>query len=224
MKLFIGNQNYSSWSLRPWLLLTAFELEFEQQVVSLRDDGMRERLLEVSASARVPVLVDGDLKVWDTLAICEYVSEKYLDGKGWPQDMNQRAIARAITAEMHAGYSALRGQMPMNIRGRRKLNPSAATKLEITHIDAIWSEYAHEEEFLFGDYGIVDCFFTPVASRFKTYNIKLSPAAHAYATRLLKHQAMVKWSAMGIAETEYLSSDEAGIDRDGLEFEDFFEV
>lgn len=224
MKLIIGNQNYSSWSLRPWLLLTAFGLDFEQQVVSLHDDGMRERLLEISASAKVPVLIDNGLKVWDTLAICEYVSEVYLDGKGWPQDVKQRAIARAITAEMHAGFAHLRGQMPMNIRGRRKLNPSGATKAEIAHIDDIWSEYAKEGAYLFGDYGIADCFYTPVAARFRTYNIKLSSAAHAYCNQLLKHEAMQKWVVMSKAETEILSSDKAGIDTDGLDIGDFFDV
>lgn len=224
MKLIIGNQNYSSWSLRPWLFLTAYGIEFEQQVVSLHDDGMRDRLLDISASAKVPVLDDDGFKIWDTLAICEYVSEVYLDGKGWPQDVKRRAIARALTAEMHAGFAHLRGQMPMNIRGRRKLNPSAATQQEIAHIDAIWSEYSKDDGYLFGDYGIVDCFFTPVASRFRTYNIKLSPAARAYCNKLLKHPAMLKWSEMAKAETETLSSDKAGIDTDGLDFEDFFDV
>lgn len=224
MKLYIGNQNYSSWSLRPWLLLTAHNVEFEQQVISLHDDGMHARLLEISAAAKVPVLVDDGLKIWDTLAICEYVSEVYLEGKGWPQDVKQRAIARALTAEMHAGFANLRGQMPMNIRGKRKLNPSAATRAEIAHIDAIWSEYSENEAFLFGDYGIVDCFFTPVAARFRTYNIKLSAPALQYCNQLLKHPAMVKWSAMGSAETEFLSSDKAGIETDGLNIEDFFGI
>lgn len=222
MKLIIGNQNYSSWSLRPWLLLTAFGMEFEQQVVSLHDDGMRERLLAISTAAKVPVLLDDGLKIWDTMAICEYISEVYLDGKGWPQDVKQRAIARAITAEMHAGFAHLRGQMPMNIGGRRKLNPTPETQAEIAHIDAIWSEYAQNGEYLFGEYGIVDCFFTPVAARFRTYNIKLSPAARGYCNQLLKHTAMQKWEKMAIAETEILSSDKAGFASDGLELEEYF--
>lgn len=209
MKLIIGNQNYSSWSMRPWLLLTAFGVEFEQQVISLRDDGMRERLLEISKAAKVPVLIDDGLKIWDTLAICEYISEVYLDGKGWPQDQNKRAIARALTAEMHAGFAALRGDMPMNVRARRKITLSEAAKVDIAQIDAIWSEYT-DEAFLFGDYGIVDCFFSPVASRFKTYGIEISAKAQAYADRLLSHSALQKWTEMAALETEFLGVDNVG--------------
>lgn len=209
MKLIIGNQNYSSWSMRPWLLLTAFGIEFDQQVISLRDEGMRGRLLEVSAAAKVPILVDNGLKIWDTLAICEYISEVYLDGKGWPQDVKQRAIARAFTAEMHAGFAALRGEMPMNVRARHKITLSEAAKMEISHIDAIWSECA-DDAFLFGDYGIVDCFFSPVASRFQTYGIEISAKAQAYADRLLSHAAMQKWTEMARLETEFLRVDEVG--------------
>lgn len=209
MKLIIGNQNYSSWSMRPWLLLTTFGIEFEQLVISLRDDGMQARLSEISASAKVPVLLDDGLKIWDTLAICEYISETYLSGKGWPQDAKQRAIARAVTAEMHSGFPNLRAEMPTNIKARRKIVLSKSALAEVQHIDDIWSHYA-SDEFLFGNYGIVDCFFSPVASRFKTYGIEISPKAQAYADRLLNHSAMVKLTKQALAETECLGPDNIG--------------
>lgn len=211
MKLIIGNQNYSTWSLRPWLLLSAFEVGFNDQVVSLRDDGLSERLHHYSQSNKVPVLIDGDLTVWDTLAICEYISETYLDSKGWPLDKNQRALARATTAEMHSGFLNIRNEMPMNVKARRKIDLSDAAKIEIGHMDDIWAMHA-DGAFLFGDYGIVDCFFTPVASRFKTYGTKLSPKAQAYADRLLTHPAMQKWTEAALLETEILPVDEAGTD------------
>lgn len=209
LKLIIGNQNYSSWSMRPWLLLNAFNVEFEQQLVSLANEGMSARLAQFSRSAKVPILVDGDLSIWDTLAISEYISETYLNGKGWPQAPNERAIARAMAAEMHSSFGNLRGEMPMNIRARRKINLSAAALMEIAHIDEIWSQSA-ADGYLFGDYGIVDCFFSPVASRFKTYGVKISANAQAYCDRLLSHSAMQKWTKMALKEVEILSADETG--------------
>lgn len=116
LKLVIGNKNYSSWSLRPWLLLTHFGIEFDEILVSLAPLNLEKRLLHYSPSARVPVLMDGEHIVWDSLAICEYVSEKCLQGRGWPQDINLRASARSRVAEMHSGFAALRTELPMNCR------------------------------------------------------------------------------------------------------------
>lgn len=211
MKLIIGNKNYSTWSLRPWLLLKAFNIEYEELLVSLGGDDLRQRLLQYSASAKVPVLHDDDLEIWDTLAICEYVSEVYLGGKGWPNDTKQRALARSITSEMHSGFGNIRNELPMNIRSMRSVEISDATKVEINHIDEIWSK-SRKNGYLFDEYGIVDCFFTPVASRFKTYGIKLSPIAQSYADKLLAHPAMQEWSKAAKLETEILSFDEAGVD------------
>lgn len=215
MKLVIGNKNYSTWSLRPWILMSAFNLDFEEIQVSLLQDGLKERLGKYSASCKVPVLIDGDLCVWDSLAICEYVSEKYLDGKGWPEDMKLRAEARAITAEMHSSFNALRGEMPMNIRATRKVELSPAAKVDIARIDSIWSQCTEKNAqlgpWLFGEFSIADCFFAPVASRFTTYSTPLSATAQKYADTLLNHRSFVKWIDAAKAETEIVPEDEAGI-------------
>ena len=144
MKLVIGNKNYSSWSLRPWLLLSAFQVEFTEIQESLAEAGIKERFERYSPSGKVPVLLDEDLIVWDSLAICEYISEKYLAGKGWPAEINTRAEARAICAEMHSSFTALRNEMPMNCRATRKLELSSAAKVDIAQIDVIWSHYTEK--------------------------------------------------------------------------------
>lgn len=211
MKLIIGNQNYSTWSLRPWLLLRAFNIKFNQQIVSLLGDDTSQRLATFSNSKKVPILIDGELTIWDTLAICEYISETHLDGRGWPKDKAARAHARSTTAEMHSSFFNIRNEMPMNVKARRKIDLSDATSAEITYVDDIWARHK-QGGFLFGDYGIVDCFFTPVASRFQTYGIQLSPPAQAYADRLLAHPAMQEWTEAACLETEILAKDETGVE------------
>jgi len=216
MKLVIGNKNYSSWSLRPWLLLSAFDLEFEEVQESLLSEGIKERFGQYSPSCRVPVLIDEKLSVWDSLAICEYVSEKYLQGRGWPEDLGQRAEARAICAEMHSGFMALRDEMPMNCRATRKLELSAAAQADISRIDSIWSHYTQQNGhlglWLFGDFSIADCFFAPVAFRFATYGISLSATAQKYSSLLLNHQSVVAWKEAALTETEIILRDEAGVE------------
>lgn len=214
MKLIIGNKNYSSWSLRAWLLLASFEIEFEEVLESLRQAGLTERLMQYSPTARVPVLIDGDVTIWDSLAIDEYVSEKYLAGKGWPADEAQRAEARSICAEMHAGFMALRSELPMNCRALRTVNPSAAAEKDIARIDAIWSACMqnYKGPYLFGEFSIADCFYAPVVLRFKTYGVSLSASASQYQTFMLNHNALTRWVNAGKAETEIVPEDEAGID------------
>ena len=121
MELVIGNKNYSSWSLRGWLMLKAFDIPFHEKKLQLFSDSFYQELESVTPMAKVPVLIDGGVNVWDSLAICEYVSEKYLEGKGWPKELTSRAIARAAVAEMHSGFSALRNEMPMNCRQSERL-------------------------------------------------------------------------------------------------------
>lgn len=214
MKLVIGNKNYSSWSLRPWLLLSAFGVAFEEVQESLQQEGIKERFSKYSPSCKVPVLIDGDLHIWDSLAICEYVSETYLNGHGWPGDKALRAEARAVTAEMHSGFSGLRNEMPMNCRATRQIEPSSAAQADISRIDQIWSQCTEQNAqlgpWLFGEFSIADCFFAPVASRFATYSTPLSPAAQAYADRLLNHESFVKWIEAAKEETEIVPEDEAG--------------
>ena len=216
MKLVIGNKNYSSWSLRPWLLLSAFKVEFTEVQESLAETGIKERFEQYSPSGKVPVLLDGDLIVWDSLAICEYISEKYLAGKGWPEDLNRRAEARAVCAEMHSSFTALRNELPMNCRASRKLDLSSAAKVNIAQIDSIWSHYTAKNSsigpWLFGQFSIADCFFAPVAFRFSTYGVSLSDSAQKYLTLLLKHESVTVWQEAARAETEIIPRDEAGIE------------
>lgn len=214
MKLVLGNKNYSSWSLRPWLLMDAFNLDFQVIDVSLHLEGLGERLGEFSGTKKVPVLIDEDLTVWDSLAICEYVSENYLNGKGWPELKEDKAIARAISSEMHSGLFAIRNEMPMNCRARRKITLSEEAKKEVARIDSIWTSYARETQDgnsrLFGQFTIADCFFAPVAFRFQTYGIKISEKATKYMNGLLNHPSMKKWYAMAEVEEEIIERAEIG--------------
>lgn len=215
MKLVIGNKNYSSWSLRAWLLLAAFNLDFEEIQVSLRQPGVAERLSQYSPPAKVPVLIDGELTVWDTFAICEYVSEKYLAGGGWPKQKNLRAEARAVCAEMHSGFMGLRSELPMNCRALRTVHPSAEAKRDIARIDDIWTRCMtlYSGPYLFGDFSIADCFYAPVVLRFQTYDVLLSTNAARYQSLMLQNETLNRWVVAGTAETEIVPEDEAGSER-----------
>lgn len=217
MKLVIANRNYSSWSLRPWLLMTEFNLEFDLVEESLAGDDLKERLQRHSPSCKVPVLVDGDVTVWDSLAICEYVSERFLGGKGWPDSAASRAHARAISAEMHSGFMALRSEMPMNIRAKRTIEPSRAAVADIGRINEIWSDcrerYGRDGEWLFGRFSIADCMYAPVVMRFETYGTALSKPARQFADALLANPGLNAWIEAAVAETEIIPEDEAGVPR-----------
>ena len=217
MRLVIGNKNYSTWSLRPWLLLDAFDLIFEEQWVSLNSEGLHNRLSEFSGTARVPVLQDEGLTVWDSLAICEYLNDNYLDGQAWPNGKRDKALARAICAEMHAGLSGMRNEMPMNIRASRVVQLSDQAQTDLARVDAIWSEYAKPDANgdlrLFGRFSIADCFFAPVVMRCDCYQPQLSDAAQAYADSMRQHPSLIKWIADAKLETEIISEDEAGVER-----------
>ncbi|MEJ2445723.1 MAG: glutathione S-transferase family protein, partial [Exilibacterium sp.] len=215
VKLVIGNKNYSTWSLRPWLLLSAFDIDFEEIQESLISEGLKERLKKYSPTCRVPVLIDGTKRIWDSLAICEYVSEKYLNGRGWPENLELRAEARMVTCEMHSGFVALRNELPMNCRAIRKVEISPAAEDDISRIDSIWSEctqkYSYIGPWLFGEFSIADCFFAPVALRFATYGVPLSNYANQYSKLLRNHKCMINWVESAKAETEIVVEDEAGI-------------
>lgn len=215
MELVIGNKNYSTWSLRPWLFLDGFNIAFDEIQLSLLQEGIKERLGKYSDTSKVPVLIDGDLRIWDSLAICEYVSEVYLQGGGWPENVKDRAIARSLCAEMHSGFPALRSGLPMNCRARRKVDISAAAAQDIKRIDDIWSTYAAETPDgalrLFGRFSIADCFFAPVVMRFATYGTKLSEKGAAYAASMREHESLKKWVAAARLETEVIPEDEAGV-------------
>jgi glutathione S-transferase len=215
MKLVIGNKNYSTWSLRPWLLAHAFGVEFEEVNESLVNDHLAERLGKYSPTNRVPVLIDkqdeqldSELAVWDSLAICEYISEHYLDQKGWPLDARLRAHARSIVAEMHAGFNALRNEMPMNIRAKREIEITPAAFKDIQRIDDIFSH--RQGKWLFGEFSIADCFYAPVILRFLTYGVKLSSEAQSYCETMLAHKSIQQWVKDSKADTEYVAEDEVG--------------
>jgi glutathione S-transferase len=214
MKLIIGNKNYSSWSLRGWLALKAFDVPFEEIKLSLFSDEFYTELAKHSPVGKVPVLVDGDLSVWDSLAICEYINETYLDGKGWPVDKSKRAVARSVVADMHSGLFGIRTEMPMNCRARRHVELSDQAKKEVATLDALWTklraENAQNGDYLFGKFSLADAFFAPVMFRFKTYGIALSAAASEYQTTMLMHPAMQEWLDDALIETDVIDADEAG--------------
>lgn len=207
LTLVIGNKAYSSWSLRPWLLMKQAGIEFEEIRVSLYAADAKQQLLRHSPSGKVPVLKDDGLTVWDSLAICEYLAEKYPQRHLWPEQAGARALARAISAEMHSGFANLRSKMPMNVRRQlpgRAGEPEVAA--DIARIEAIWNDcrmrHGAHGPFLFGTFCIADAMYAPVASRLRTYGVTVAGAAGQYAQALLALPAMQEWIAAAHAETE----------------------
>jgi len=206
LTLVIGNKNYSSWSMRPWVAMTAFGIPFNEVRVLLDQPDTATRIAEFSAAGRVPVLVAGEMSIWDSLAICEYLAEQFPEKHLWPQDVAARAMARSVVAEMHSGFSDLRSAMAMNIRmhlpGRGR-TPGAQG--DIGRISEIWEEclsrFGHHQ-FLFGDFSIADAFYAPVVMRFRTYGVALAPALQAYCDRMQAHPAVARWVSEALAETE----------------------
>lgn len=213
MKLVIGTKNYSSWSLRGWLAAKTSGLPFEEILIDLDAPDTAERIKLHSPSGRVPALVDGEVVVWDSLAIGEYLAEKAPDAGLWPVDPVARAFGRSIVAEMHAGFAALRNHMPMNIRRVPAPRPrDPAVSADIERICAIWRQararFGAEGPFLLGPFSLADAFYAPVASRFATYAVELGPIEQAYLDALFDHSAMREWSAAARAETWIVPSDE----------------
>ncbi len=216
MKLVIGNKNYSSWSLRAWFMLAGFDLPFEEIRIPLSTPDTAAAISQYSAAGRVPVLLDGEITVWDSLAICEYISETFLSGQGWPNDRVARAKARSYCAEMHSGFFALRGQLPMNCRAhQRQVAITEELQRDIDRVDAIWSECIREHSsqgpWLFGSFSIADCMFAPVAMRFASYNPPLSTLARQYVQTVLDHPRIKLWQEQAKAETEIIPAEEVGL-------------
>lgn len=205
--LVIGNKNYSSWSLRPWLLLTHFNIDFEETSVSLAPQGLSDRLQSYSPVGKVPVLLHNSSIIWDSLAICEYISEVFLKNTGWPDEPMQRAQARSLCAEMHSGFMALRQHCPMNVREHRSVEMTEALRKDLQRIDEIWSECAAYSAtgWLFDQFSIADCFFAPVAFRCQSYDLPLSPHAQQYCKKLLNLPAMRQWAHQSGKENEVLT-------------------
>ena len=215
MKLIIGNKNYSSWSLRAWLLLAEAGIEFTEQRIALDVESTAAEMAKYAPSRTVPVLlVDGEV-IWDSLAIAETLADRYPDKGLWPEDMRARAHARCVSAEMHSSFFALREAMPMNCRamGRKVPLPDRLTR-DIDRIFEIWSEcqaqYSGEDGWLFGRFSVADAMFAPVVLRFRTYGINLPEAASGYPRRLLESEALQDWLAAAESEVEVIDAEELG--------------
>ena len=207
LTLVIGNKNYSSWSMRPWLVLRQAGIPFEEVRIPLYRPESAVELAAWSPSGKVPALHDGDLSVWDSLAICEYLNERFPDKQLWPRDATARAVARSVSAEVHAGFTDLRQNMVMNIRARypgQGRTPECLADIE--RILAIWADcrarFGGGGDFLFGRFSIADAMYAPVVLRFQTYGVALTGAAKDYADAVLALPALQAWVADAVAETE----------------------
>jgi glutathione S-transferase len=208
LKLVIGNKNYSSWSMRPWLALRANNIAFDEVFIPLytNDKADKDRILSFSRAGKVPALIDGDVTIWDSLAIIEYIAEKFPEARLWPQDRASRAHARSISAEMHSGFMALRNECGMNLhRPVRAIALSDDARANVARIQQIWAEcharYGQQGRFLFGAFSGADAMFAPVVHRFRTYAIPVAPEAQPYVDAMLSLPAFGEWTRDGLAET-----------------------
>ncbi len=212
--LILGTKNYSSWSLRPWLLLKHLGLEFAERQYHFGTPEFASEIPKLSPTRRVPVLLHGELRVWESLAISEYVSE-LADGRGWPADVRLRAQARAIANEMHAGFKALRDSCPMNARATgRHVLMTAPLEQDMRRIDAIWSgcrrDHGERGPWLFGEFGIADAMFAPVALRARTYGLALSTLAASYLETVLADEHLQDWIGASERESIVIPEEEVG--------------
>jgi len=216
MQLVIGNKNYSSWSMRPWIAMRASNIPFKETFIPLYTDDPadKERILNFSRAGKVPVLIDGDVTVWDSLSIIEYVAERFPPARLWPEDGAERAHARSISAEMHSSFLPLRNECPMNLhRPIQGVALSAEARADIARIQQIWSECRARRgtrgPFLFGAFSGADAMYAPVVHRFRTYLIDVSPVVGAYMETMIALPAFAEWSEAGLAETLIIERIEA---------------
>lgn len=213
LTLIIGNKNYSSWSLRPWIALKQANIPFQARIIPLFDDHWDAEIAKVSPTKKVPVLIDGDMTICETLAILEYAHELFPDQGFWPKDRQARAMARAAASEMHAGFTALRNHMPMNIRKHlsgRGMGPGVAE--DVQRVSKLWTDcrtqFGQDGDFLFGDFCNADAMFAPVVSRFKTYGVQLDAQCQAYCDAVLSTDAYREWQSDALKETWIVTEDE----------------
>ena len=220
MKLYIANKNYSSWSMRPWVMLKQAGIDFEE--VMVRFDGFdtqskfKQTLKDINPVGKVPVLVDGDLAVWDTLSIAEYVVEKFADKQLWPSKVSDRARARSICADMHSGFTGIRSACPMNIDaylpeiGALAMRDKEAVRHDLKRIDHMFSSLlqAHKGPMLFGAFSIPDAYFAPVVMRIKTYALPVSAETQAYMDRLCAMPGVKAWIDGALAEKDFIDFEE----------------
>ena len=213
LKLIVGNKNYSSWSFRPWIGMKVAGIPFEEQVISLNAADFKAVVGPFSGPGKVPVLVDGGVSVWESLAILEYVAEKFPSAVLWPADSAARALARAVANEMHAGFQPMRKLMPMNQARpviKRELTPEAVANIK--RIEMIWADcrarFGAGGSFLFGRFSAADAMYAPVVARFHTYGVEVAPGTRAYMDMMMALPAWREWNAAALRETWVLPEDE----------------
>ena len=217
-QLFIGNKNYSTWSMRPWLLFTQAGIAFKEHLIQFdsfaADSHFKTAILKFNPTGKVPVLVDGDIVVWDSLAICEYVAEQHPELTLWPQDTVLRARARCISAEMHSSFQALRNLCPMNIEadlshiGEQLWGEHAALRADVARIEQIWSQRPSTDSFLCGEFGIADAFYAPVVMRFECFDLPISASGKSYIDKILSLPSVQQWIAEAKQEQMFVPFDE----------------
>jgi glutathione S-transferase len=220
LKLYIGNKNYSSWSMRPWVLLRQADIPFEEHKVRFDSFGgesnFKATILRLNPAGRVPVLVDDGLEIWDSLAIAEYVAEKFPDKQLWPADARARARARSVCAEMHSGFSALRSHCPINVEaslthiGALIWRDQPAVRADVQRIIAMWTELLeqHKGPMLFGEFSIADAYFAPVCMRLKNYGLPVPGHVTDYIRRVCALPAVKAWVEDALAEKDFVEFDE----------------
>jgi glutathione S-transferase len=213
LTLVIGNKNYSSWSFRPWIAMKAAGIPFEDKVISLNDPEFKPTLLRLSPAGKVPVLIDGGIHVWESLAILEHLAERFPAARLWPEAAEARAHARAIAAEMHAGFVPLRRECPMNFwRPVKRGHLPAEVVSNARRIDEMWSDcrarFGGGGPFLFGGFSAADAMYAPVVSRFQTYDIEVGPASRQYMDAIMALSAWSEWKAAALKEPWVLAEDE----------------
>jgi glutathione S-transferase len=212
LTLVIGNKNYSSWSMRPWLALAHHKIPFHEVIIPLGQPDSKSRMLQYSPAGKVPILIDGDATVWETLAILEHLNERFPEAQLWPEEKNARAHARAIATEMHGGFAALRQNCPMSLKRRRGRAMTPEALADLRRITEIWRNaretYGRGGDYLFGAFTAADCMYAPVATRIVSYEIKVDPVAAAYVEAIYRLPAFVAWRDAGLAEKwDYPSTD-----------------
>ena len=213
LNLIIGNKNYSSWSLRPWLAMTMAGIEFDETLILLDTPDTKKQIAEHSKAGRVPILRHGNAAIWDTLAILEYLAETFPEKNLWPRAKAARAMARAVSNEMHAGFSSLRNACPMNLRRPQKpVMLNDATRADIARIEEIWRDcrkiYGKGGKFLFGRFCNADAMFAPVVTRFETYAIPVAKDSRDYMDAVMATKAFQKWKSAALKETWIVAHDE----------------
>jgi glutathione S-transferase len=213
--LIIGNKNFSSWSLRPWMLMTHLGVQFRETIVPLDTPQFKDQLARYGPTGRVPVLQHGSLTVWDSLAICEYIAE--VTGRGWPANREARAVARSVSAEMHSGFAHLRSECPMNAKARdRRVPLTSGLQAEVERVAAIWSDCRsrfgqNAGRWLFGEYSIADAMYAPVVLRFNTYGLPATVPARSYIATALEDPSLQQWLSAAQDETWTVPGYEVGL-------------